>query len=106
MRAVVCLFLALWFPAQGHAQIKPEVVEHLQRATVSIVADEGEGSGICHRDAAGQWWVITAAHVVGQSPQLKVVQVRMAKGKETRTEYAATAAVVDVVNDLALLKLE
>ncbi|MDF2749507.1 MAG: serine protease, partial [Gaiellaceae bacterium] len=72
----------------------PELVEELQPSVVSIVLDDGEGSGVIV-DADT---IVTNAHVVGDAREVQVV---LASGRRV----AAAVDAVDLRTDLAVLSL-
>ena len=72
----------------------PELVEELQPSVVSIVLDDGEGSGVIVDDDT----IVTNAHVVGGASEVQVV---LASGRRVGAEVEA----VDVRTDLAVLSL-
>ena len=72
----------------------PELVEELQPSVVSIVLDDGEGSGVIV-DADT---IVTNAHVVGDAREVRVV---LASGRRV----SAAVDAVDLRTDLAVLSL-
>ena len=72
----------------------PELVEELQPSVVSIVLDDGEGSGVIVDEDT----IVTNAHVVGGASEVQVV---LASGRRVEAEVEA----VDVRTDLAVLSL-
>lgn len=72
----------------------PDIVDELQPSVVSIVVENGEGSGVIV-DADT---VVTNAHVVGDSEEVQVV---LASGRRVD----ATVEAIDPRTDLALLSL-
>ncbi len=72
----------------------PDLVEELQPSVVSIVLDDGEGSGVIVDEDT----IVTNAHVVGDA---RSVQVVLASGRRVDARVEAT----DVRTDLAVLAL-
>lgn len=72
----------------------PELVEELQPSVVSIVLDDGEGSGVIVDEDT----IVTNAHVVGGASEVQVV---LASGRRVQAGVEA----VDLRTDLAVLSL-
>jgi serine protease DegQ len=72
----------------------PELVEELQPSVVSIVLDDGEGSGVIVDEDT----IVTNAHVAGGADEVRVV---LASGRRVQAQVEA----VDLRTDLAVLSL-
>lgn len=72
----------------------PDLVEELQPSVVSIVVDDGEGSGVIVDEDT----IVTNAHVVGDADSVQVV---LASGRRIEASVEAT----DVRTDLAVLSI-
>lgn len=72
----------------------PDLVEELQPSVVSIVLDDGEGSGVIVDEDT----IVTNAHVAGDAAEVQVV---LASGRRIEARVEAT----DVRTDLAVLSV-
>ncbi len=98
---LVVIFATIHTPLYG--QLDPANLKTLKAATVYITTPTSTGSGFLVFKQGKLGLVATNAHVVGREP---VVQLSFNSGSNLQFDLSGTVAGIDLVNDLALIRVE